>query len=180
MKPTAALYAVSCFLKNRNDKYRRGFLLAEMQLGLAASALLTMLVGNSLLFMLHTGKKVQTDIQLQESGRYMLGMLEKDIGYESASVALQQDGSAIKCRTTAGRKNFSFYREGHALYKSTSTGNGTGKNPLYLPDCAVTEWRVEKLHEKMLLVTLTLEKEGRQRTFQRLIYCVNGQVEDEV
>lgn len=176
---TTALYAVCCFLKYRS-KCRRGFLLAEMQFSLAVSALLAVLAGSSMMYIFDACRKVQADIQLQECGRYMFAALEKDVGAESTLIVLEQGrgGTVINCRTRMGRKSFRFHREAQALYKSTTTGSGTGKNPLYLPDCAVIGWQVQKINEKMLLITLILEKEARRRTFQRLIYCVNGHIEN--
>ncbi len=165
-------------------KNEYGFLTAELQLSLAAAALLMVLLCSSSVTVLRNCQKIVLDIQLQDAARYMLTALEKDMVCDSLLISIGKDYKGVDkvgCRTVFGGKSYLYTLENGGLYKQTQTAGTKGKNPLYVPDCMVTEWHVRKIDDKALQIEFTLQKNMRQKTFQRIFYCLNGQVtQDEL
>lgn len=163
-------------------KNEQGFLTAELQLSLAAAALLMVLLCSSSVAVLQNCRKVVLDIQLQDAARYMLTVLEKDIACDSVLVTVSKDykgADKIGCRTVFGSKSYLYTLESGGLYKQTQTAGTKGKNPLYVPDCTVAQWKVHRLDDKTLQIDFTLQKNKRQKHFQRIFYCLNGRVAED-
>lgn len=168
--------AIWCDWKNK-----QGFLVAELQLSLAAAALLMVLIYGSSVTVWQNCRKAVLDIQLQDAGRYMLSVLEKDLTYDSVLITVSKDfrGAAkVGCRTVFGGKSYLYTLENNGLYKQTQTAGTKGKNPLYIPDCKVMDWQVQKVDDRTLKVEFTLQKQTRRQHFKRLFYCLNGKVQD--
>lgn len=160
-------------------KNEQGFLLAELQLSMAAAALLMVMFCSSSVSILQNCQKMLLDMQLQDAGRYMLSMLEKDLAYDSVQITVSKDfrGAAkVGCRTVFGGKSYLYTWENNGLYKQIQTAGTKGKNPLYIPDCKVMDWQVKKLDDKTLLVEFILQKQVRQQKFRRVFYCLNGRI----
>lgn len=160
-------------------KNEQGFLLAELQLSMTATALLMVMFCSSSVSILQNCQKMFLDMQLQDAGRYMLSMLEKDLAYDSVQITVSKDfrGAAkVGCRTVFGGKSYLYTWENYGLYKQIQTVGTKGKNPLYIPGCKVMDWQVKKLDDKTLLVEFILQKQGRQQKFRRVFYCLNGRI----
>lgn len=160
-------------------KNKHGFLLAELQISIAAAALLLAVIAGCAMPLLANFRKAADDIQLQDAGRYMLTVLAKDWGYDSSRIILNKDFRGrrkVSCTTVFAGKQYFFTLENGGLYKLTRTLGTKGKNPLFIPDCRVQEWQVSKVSDRALLVEFSLKKGARQRRFRQFIYCVNGSV----
>ncbi len=161
------------------SKKEAGFLLTELQVSVALMAILVALVYADFCQLLQGWQKMFLDMQLQDTGRYMLSVLEKDLCYEGQLIALTEDSlgnTKIICQTGHAGKSYTYSLSGKSLYKSTTTTKTTGKNPLFVPDCQVANWQAHRLGEKLLLLEITLEKQGRSQEFKQLLHCFNGSV----
>ncbi len=157
----------------------RGFLLLELQITAALAALLVMLCYQDFCLLLTGWQHLRTDMYLRDAGRYMQSVLAKDLGYEASELTLRSDSKGIRKHISATNyagKTFTYTLERNGLYKQTKTITTTGKNPLFVPDCKVTDWQVERLGEKIVLVQFTLAKDGRQQFFEQYLHCLNGRV----
>ncbi len=128
--------------------------------------------------LLGSWQKIFIDIRLREAGRYMLANLEKDLAYEGRAITLASTGR-ITAQCIYGGRKYIYTPEGTALYKETETLTTMGKNPLFLPDCAVSGWQARRLGNTILEISFTLAAQGRRQHFRQVMFCVNGRVIDE-
>lgn len=161
------------------SKREAGFLLAELYVSMAIVALLVAILYADFCQLLQGWQKMFLDMQLQDTGRYMFSVLEKDLCYEGQLIALTEDSLGnrkIVCQTGHAGKSYTYSLTGKSLYKSTTTTKTTGKNPLFVPDCQVVDWQAQRMGEKRLSLQITLEKQGRRMELQQLLHCFNGRV----
>lgn len=154
----------------------------ELQLAAAVMALCAAVFYSDFALAVQSWQKTMVQTQLQSAARYMLSELEKDLAYEGEYIVLDKDYRnklVIKCRSVYRGKLYFYTHENNGLYKTTQTAGTKGKNPLYLPDCQVSSWQAEKMSDKILLLKITLKKNGQEKTFIRNIYCINGRITDE-
>ena len=171
------LSAIWFLLKNK-----QGHFLVELQFAAAIIALCAAVFYNDFALAVQSWQKSAVQMQLQSAAGYMFSELEKDLAYESEYIVVDKDykgRTALKCRTVYRGKLYLYTYEKNGLYKTTQTTATQGKNPLYIPDCRVRSWQAEKLTDKTILLKITLEKNGQQKTFLRNIYCINGRITDE-
>lgn len=170
-----------CLWRSKVRKLRteKGFLLGELQITVAVMALVTALLYGDFYQLVQGWHKMFIDVQLRDASRYMYSILEKDLCYEGKLLTLSDDyrGNAkLLCQTGHAGKTYTYTWEGKSLYKTTKTTNTSGKNPLFVPDCSVVEWQVQKLNDKFLLIKFALEKQGRRQNFEQVMHCFNGSV----
>lgn len=161
---------------------QQGFFLAELQISAAILALIAAMFYQDLANLLNGWSKMQSDMELTSSARYMMSVLEKDIGYESRLVTIgsdKQGRAQITCQSIYGGRKYIFTNESSGLYKQTKTTGTTGKNPLFNVNCPVVEWQVQRLAEDTVEISFILQNNKRQRSFTKVIRCLNGQVEDD-
>ena len=115
-----------------------GFLLAELQISVAILALVVALLYGDFQQIMQGWHRMFLDMQLQDAGRYMCSVLEKDLCYEGRLLTIGEDArgrAKLFCQTGHAGKIYTYTWENTAFYKSTKTTSTTGKNPLFVPDC---------------------------------------------
>lgn len=166
---------IICFLSNK----RKGFLLAELQVSVAILAIVVALLYSNFCQILQGWQRMFLDMQLQDAGRYMLSVLEKDLCYEGRLITLSEDykgAPKIICQTGNAGKTYTYTWEGRSFYKSTKTTSTSGKNPLFVPDCQVIDWQAQRINDSFLKLSFVLQKQNRCQSFTQLFYCFNGSV----
>lgn len=156
-----------------------GFLLAELQISVAILAFVVALLYGDFQQIMQGWHRMFLDMQLQDAGRYMCSVLEKDLCYEGRLLTIGEDArgrAKLFCQTGHAGKIYTYTWENTAFYKSTKTTSTTGKNPLFVPDCFVKDMQFEKMGERFLKVKFVLEKQGRKKSFERIYHCFNGRV----
>lgn len=153
-----------------------GYLLLDALLAvLAAAALLGFAVkatsdlGISL-------KTIQEQIRLQEARRHILAQLEKTLAYDATKIVLENN--KINCVSLTGNKKLVIYNDKKALYQRTTTGEGTGVNPLSLEDVGVNNLQAAALDAHRLCLSFTLQVNERRRNVVQVIYCYNARIND--
>ena len=109
----------------------------------------------------------------------MQGVLEKDMGYESARINLRKDSKgmiALESQTIYGNRTITMAVEDVRLLKKTKTTKGTASNPLYINGCNLEGWGAEQIDSKNLRVSFWLQKNNSRKFFEQVIHCYNGQV----
>ncbi len=176
------LSAIYSAFNKRGRQGRQGFVLAELLAGAVLLALVCTAAYGTLRQLTESWQKIFTDLRLRDAGRYMLGNLEKDLVYEGRSIAVQKDRlgvAQINAQCIYGGRSYIYTKEGTALYKQTDTLTTTGKNPLFIPGCAISDWQVRRLADEALEISFTLAADGREQYFRQVFFCLNGRVSDE-
>ncbi len=158
-------------LKHGND----GFLLEEMLFATIISCMLASAVFAGLSKFNMGSRQMDSYIQLNEAGRYMMAGIERDIGYWATDIDLSDDRK-ITCKTIFGKYSVIYSFERNCVYRTSITVNGRGKNPHFMPDCSVESWDVYRVSPHSVLVSFVLSKGKSRQRFQKLIYCLNGTV----
>ena len=104
--------------------------------------------------------------------------LEKTLGYEAVQLSVQ-GGGRISCKTLNGNKRLLLYCDKNVLYQKTTTGEGSGINPLSLEETKLTGWQVARVADDKLRVSFTLTSGRQSLAVTQLIICYNARVEDE-
>ena len=109
----------------------------------------------------------------------MQGVLEKDMGYESARINLRRDSKGmitLESQTIYGNRTITMAVEDVRLLKKTKTTKGTASNPLYINGWNLEGWGAEQIDSKNLRVSFWLQKNNSRKFFEQVIHCYNGQV----
>lgn len=157
----------------------RGFLLAELQISAAVLAIVVAVLYGDFCQILQGWQNMFLDMQLRDAGRYMCSILEKDLCYEGRLITLTSDlrgNDKLICQTGHAGKTYTYTLENRSFYKTTKTTKTSGKNPLFVPDCQVVAWQVQKLDNDFLRLNFVLEKQKRQYKVEQLLHCFNGRV----
>lgn len=160
-------------------KRRKGFFLLEIVLGTAFLGITTLLFGREMLSLFGGWRRMETDADLLDAGRYMLTKLERHIALEATSITLHNN--EIRCKTVYPAKTTRVFLNPsvRGLYFETTTNEGVGTNPLFIRDCLVSNWRVRRKGERQVYLSFTLTKNERTKDFYRLLNCVNGKVQND-
>ena len=108
----------------------------------------------------------------------MQGVLEKQLAYNATAIRIRADGN-LELDTVEGNKKLLIYYRNGGLYLQTTTGNGTGTNPLFITGVEVKDWEAEKVSAQRLRIKFTLQREQRERSFVQLLTCCNGEISHE-
>ena len=160
---------------------QKGFLLMEYVFSLAAGAVLAALVCTGLGRTALSWKRLQEQLALQQAGGYMQSLLERHLGYNATAVRIKSTGD-LELDTIMGNKKLLLYCRNGGLYLQTTTGNGKGTNPLFIAGVEVSQWQAAKLNDNSLRISFTLanaQGSGRQRHWEQIYRCYNGEVFDE-
>ncbi|MCQ2381494.1 MAG: prepilin-type N-terminal cleavage/methylation domain-containing protein [Acidaminococcaceae bacterium] len=164
------------FLQNR---HHRGFILTEAMAGLAIMAIVLALFGSQVVRLFASWRNMRTDVELFDAGRYMLTKMEREICLDAVQITVANN--IIDMQTKQGDRQvlvrYSAERKG--IYQDTTTNEGTGTNPLFIRDCLVENWQVQKIDDKKISVKFDLVKNNRIKNFARNFYCLNGVVNAE-
>ena len=159
----------------------KGFLLMEYVFSLAAGAVLAALVCTGLGRTALSWQRLQEQLALQQAGGYMQSLLERHLGYNATAVRIKSTGD-LELDTIMGNKKLLLYCRNGGLYLQTTTGNGKGTNPLFIAGVEVSQWQAAKLSNNSLRISFTLantQGSGRQRHWEQIYRCYNGEVFDE-
>lgn len=175
MKELRKNLGVRCSRLRRKSK---GFLLLEAALAMAVSAVLAALVCGGAQSFAKNWQILQEQIELQQAGNYMQGVLEKHFAYNALQVSVAADNK-LSYQSLLGSKSYAVYPAKSGLYLRTSTAVGEGVNPLFIEGIDVSGWQARRVDERNLLLRFTLHGKRGSRTFRQLITCYNGEVYDE-
>lgn len=159
----------------------KGFLLMEYVFSLAAGAVLAALVCTGLGRTALSWQRLQEQLALQQAGGYMQSLLERHLGYNATAIHIKSTGE-LELDTIMGNKKLLLYCRNGGLYLQTTTGNGKGTNPLFIAGVEVSQWQAAKLNDNSLRISFTLantQGSGRQRHWEQIYRCYNGEVFDE-
>lgn len=157
----------------------KGFSLASLLIATGIFMTLAMLWASYLALTVKTYTKLHNEMTVCDAGRFMQGIIEKDVGYESKKIVIRKDlngSSVIESQTIDGNKTITISKEDVRLIKKIKSGNGTGSNALYINGCNVEEWYVEQIDNKKIKVSFWLKKNNTRRFFSQIIHCYNGEV----
>ena len=160
---------------------QKGFLLMEYVFSLATGAVLAALVCTGLGRTALSWQRLQEQLALQQAGGYMQSLLERHLGYNATAVRIKSTGD-LELDTIMGNKKLLLYCRNGGLYLQTTTGNGKGTNPLFIAGVEVSQWQAAKLSNNSLRISFTLantQGSGRQRHWEQIYRCYNGEVFDE-
>ena len=160
---------------------QKGFLLMEYVFSLAAGAVLAAFVCTGLGRTALSWQRLQEQLALQQAGGYMQSLLERHLGYNATAVRIKSTGE-LELDTIMGNKKLLLYCRNGGLYLQTTTGNGKGTNPLFIAGVEVSQWQAAKLSDNSLRISFTLantQGSGRQRHWEQIYRCYNGDVFDE-
>lgn len=153
---------------------QRGYFLTELQLSLAIAAVAAVLTCTAVARCAHAYSYLLAQLQLQDAARYMLSNLERGVGLEARTIAL--DGEMIDYTALHANTKVRFYWSNNGLYERTRTDNGIGVNPLFIEGVDVKNWRVRKLGARLLQISFTLESNNYSKDYTQLIVCYNGEI----
>ena len=105
----------------------------------------------------------------------MQSLLEKQLAYNATGITITASGSICLNTITGNKKLVIYYRNG-GLYLQTTTGNGTGTNPLFIEGIKVTAWQVQKISAQRLRISFALKGQNGERSFEQVLTCYNGEV----
>lgn len=167
----------SAWQKQNNSQ---GFILLELVVSTVITIMfLTMLI-KGLSQVLPTWNKIYYQTNLYNAGHYMLSIMEKNISYDSTIITISKDtqkNDRLICQTTNGNQSFTFTCENKHIYKTITKAKTYGKNPLYISDCYINSWKLTKLDDTTIKVTLNLQQKDEQIKLTKIISCLNGRVE---
>ena len=152
-----------------------GFVLLNYAVGLAVGAVLAALVCTGLGRTALSWQRLQEQMSLAQAGSYMQTLLEKQLAYNATAITVTTNGNINLSTITGNKKIVIYYRNG-GLYLQTTTGNGTGTNPLFMAGIRVNTWQVEKISAKVLRISFSLQGQRGERSVEQLVTCYNGEV----
>lgn len=132
--------------------------------------------------LLPSWNRLSSKTTLYDVGHYMLVILEKNVTHDAQLVTITKDSSGVDkliCQTIKGSLVYGFNCERQRLYKTIRKASSSGTNPLYVSDCTVKGWRLTPIGEQQLLVEIMLQKAEAETTVSRLLYCINGRVQQD-
>lgn len=152
----------------------------EVLLGLLLTVVLATLVFRATGVIAYSFRRLQDELQLQETKRHILTQLEKIICYDAQRVIRLQENGQITCTMIDACKRVTIYSDKQGLYKKTRKNNGTGVNPVSLEGVVVTGWRIQRCSPQLLCISFNLSRNGRQLQVTRYLTCYNARIADDV
>ena len=168
----------SCAPWWRLCRSKRGVLLVDYVMSVAVGAMLAALVCAGLGRTAISWQRLLGQLELAQAGSYMQGILEKQLSYNATAIRIRSDGN-LELDTVEGNKKLLIYYRNGGLYLQTTTGNGTGTNPLFITGVEVKDWEAEKVSAQRLRIKFTLQREQRERSFVQMLTCCNGEISHE-
>lgn len=151
-----------------------------MLLGLLLTVVLATLVFRATGVIAYSFRRLQDELQLQETKRHILTQLEKIICYDAQRVIRLQENGQITCTMIDACKRVTIYSDKQGLYKKTRKNNGTGVNPVSLEGVVVTGWRIQRCSPQLLCISFNLSRNGRKLQVKRYLICYNARIADDV
>lgn len=157
----------------------KGYFLASLLISTGIFVTLIMLWASYMALTAKTWIKLHEEMVLCDASRFMQGIIEKDIGYESTKITIRKDIKGypiLECKTIYGNKTITISKEDIRLIKKVKSGNGIGSNALYINGCSVETWNVKRVDSKNIIISFELKKNQTKRLFKQLVHCYNGEV----
>lgn len=166
----------------RSQNNRAGYLLLEFVFSFLVTISFILLVFKGIEHILPSWERLTTQTSIYDVSHYMFSILEKNVGYEASLISISKDQKhkdKLICQTNQGNLTYTFSLENQYIYKTTKKANTSGKNPLYVSDCLIDDWKLAKLDDNLLLIELTLHKNNRRESLTKVIKCLNGSIINE-
>ena len=164
-----------CWWQRTNRQ--RGFALVELLLALAVAGVLLTLVTVSLQRSCTVLSRLEDNIRLREGRRHILQQLEKTLGYDVLELEVLNN-ARLSCKTLNGNKRLLIYCDKNVLYQKTTTGEGSGINPLSLEETKLVSWLVEPVGAGRVRLSFTLQSGRHQLEVKQLLCCYNARFLD--
>lgn len=164
-------------LRLLRSKKQSGYLLLELlcSLLLGSAAVLILLLatrgGVASLQRLHA------QLLLENARRHITLQLEKTLAFDATKVTIS--GQKISCVSLQGNKKYLIYWEKQKLLQKTTTGAGSGVNPLSLEEVQVKDWQVEPLGARDAALSFTLASGAQSLAVRQRLHFYNVEVDDE-
>lgn len=165
------------------QRWSKGFLLVELNAALLLLMIVLLLFSGSLRQLLQGWQRLQADVLLYRAARYSFSLPERELFLHAATVKINNTGykgsSKVICQDVFGSRQITFYQSGNLLYRETKSNSLKGVNVLSLASVQVRDFKAERLNERELLLTLSLQepKSGRTLTSSRVMLLSNGVIE---
>lgn len=164
------LRSCGCLALRRQKGYLLVELLFSLLLGSLALLLLVRLTSSTLVNI----QRVREQLLLENARRHLVMQLEKTLAFEATQVKIKDN--KISCLSLTGNKKYLIYAEKQKLLQKTTTGAGSGVNPLSLEEVGVQEWRVEALDGKQADISFKLCGASQKLLVRQRLYCYNAEV----
>ena len=171
------------------ESRQRGFLLAEICIGLLLFTLLVGMVGPSGFSLLSHLPRLGGYLELQRSFRYSCNQLEAVVGRQVRRVRIQthwaNQQQQLDCEALTAQKQYQFYVKSGVLYRLTVTqvpGRQAeqGYNNISLPGVEIQALAAHRVAPQVFQLQLDLRhtKSGSRATFTKEFWVCNGIVEE--
>ena len=118
--------------------------------------------------------RVREQLLLENARRHITLQLEKTLTLDVVKITIR--GQKINCVSLHGNKSYLIYCEKQKVLQKTTTGTGSGVNPLSLEEVQVRDWRTEALTSKEAVVSFTLTGGRQQLAVRQVLHCYNAEV----
>lgn len=164
------LRSCGCLLLKRQKGYLLLELLFSLLLGSAALLLLLRITSNTLGNM----QRVREQLLLENARRHLVLQLEKTLSFETTQVKIKDN--KISCISLTGNKKYLIYAEKQKLLQKTTTGAGSGVNPLSLEEVSVQDWQAKAVDSKQADISFKLCGSSQKLMVRQRVYCYNAEV----
>lgn len=169
------LQNIICYIRTSKAK---GYILTDVVFSLSVVVCLGIMCSFTGSRCLQNMCYLQEQAVILDSGRNIVSILEKNLGYNARKITITAD-KTVKYNSIQGSKNIILYLKGKTLYQKTITGKGSGINPVSLEHIAVENWQVLPQSSNLILLKITLRYGKCTKEFCRLIRCCNAVIEND-
>ena len=118
--------------------------------------------------------RVREQLLLENARRHIIMQLEKTLTLDAVKIVIREQ--KINCLSLHGNKKYLIYCEKQKLLQKTTTGTGSGVNPLSLEEVQVKDWQAEALTGRDAVVSFTLSRGRQQLAVRQRLHCYNAEV----
>ena len=118
--------------------------------------------------------RVREQLLLENARRHIMMQLEKTLTLDAVKIVIREQ--KINCLSLHGNKKYLIYCEKQKLLQKTTTGTGSGVNPLSLEEVQVKDWRAEALAGRDAVVSFTLSRGRQKLAVRQRLHCYNAEV----
>lgn len=155
-------------------KKQQGFLTLELLCSLLLGGVALLLLLRTTSSILAGMGRVREELLLENARRHITMQLEKTLAFDAAQVKIS--GNKISCVGLLGNKKYLIYWEKQKLLQKTTTGAGSGVNPLSLEEVQLKDWQVRAVGTKTAALSFVLCSQNSSLTVRQQLYCYNGEV----
>lgn len=118
--------------------------------------------------------RLREQLLLENARRHITLQLEKILTLDATKITIRNQ--KISCVSLHGNKKYLIYCEKQKLLQKTTTGTGSGVNPLSLEEVQVKSWRAEALTSRDAVVSFTLSRGKQKVAVRQRLHCYNVEV----